>query len=350
MSDTSSSDADIQADRACFQGVTIATLCYGALVMIFLQLFSVLLGTPKRGRIFWGLLIYASLLLPVASLAVGTTLKFTQMALIDNRNYPGGPLAWFIASTGNNLNVIGLACVTIFPWISDLLMFYRVLVLWNGQLWLLMVGGPLYLARISLSVPYLITNTHPNNPSWLLPVRSFGIAYSSLSACLNLFFTLTIAYRIWSLRPRLNTVLGTVAASHYVSFMTISTESAAFFTLWAIINLVSDSWGYIGNDVFLKPSFFISAITRMLIALRMAENRAWTRDIVKAAHTGVLDWEVSSSTSITLPDPTGSMASSPSITSPEKSHIMSAHHVQMQHLQLHGQKIPKQFRADFPSM
>ena len=33
----------------------------------------------------------------------------------------------------------------------------------------------------------------------------------------------------------------------------------------------------------------------MLIILRMAQDRAWSQDIVNAADDGVLDWEVSSS-------------------------------------------------------
>lgn len=38
----------------------------------------------------------------------------------------------------------------------------------------------------------------------------------------------------------------------------------------------------------------------MLIILRMAQDRAWSRDIIHAADTGVLDWQVSSSNSIAL--------------------------------------------------
>lgn len=43
-------------------------------------------------------------------------------------------------------------------------------------------------------------------------------------------------------------------------------------------------------------------MTRMLIVLRMAQDRAWTRDIVIAANVGVMDWEVSSTRSVTYPE------------------------------------------------
>jgi hypothetical protein len=35
----------------------------------------------------------------------------------------------------------------------------------------------------------------------------------------------------------------------------------------------------------------------MLIILRMAQGRAWSKDIITAADDGVLDWQVSSSSS-----------------------------------------------------
>lgn len=38
----------------------------------------------------------------------------------------------------------------------------------------------------------------------------------------------------------------------------------------------------------------------MLIILRMAQDRAWSKEIITAADTGVLDWEVSSMNSVAL--------------------------------------------------
>jgi hypothetical protein len=40
----------------------------------------------------------------------------------------------------------------------------------------------------------------------------------------------------------------------------------------------------------------------MLIILKMAQNKAWCRDIVSAADEGVLDWQVTSTHSVRLED------------------------------------------------
>jgi hypothetical protein len=47
---------------------------------------------------------------------------------------------------------------------------------------------------------------------------------------------------------------------------------------------------------------FEQSITRMLIILRMAQDQAWSKDLVAATDRGVLDWQVSSTHSVPLHD------------------------------------------------
>lgn len=88
-------------ERACFDGLLISTLAYGklrysrkaltyistgALLMLFVQLTQVLLSRPKRGRTFWAIVTYSSIILPLATLAIGGMLRFMEMAYIDHRD------------------------------------------------------------------------------------------------------------------------------------------------------------------------------------------------------------------------------------------------------------------------
>lgn len=75
------------------------------------------------------------------------------------------------------------------------------------------------------------------------------------------------------------------------------------------------------------------SISRILVILRMAENTAWTKDIVSASAEGVLDWQISSSISHTIP-----MHKTQSRQSRDSSAYPSSHE-QMQ-------KLPKKFRDD----
>lgn len=52
--------------------------------------------------------------------------------------------------------------------------------------------------------------------------------------------------------------------------------------------------------------------------LRMAQDRAWSKDLVTASHTGVLDWQVSSTHSIPLHDAPSSSGASLEKSLPRK--------------------------------
>ena len=62
--------------------------------MLYIQLAQVMLRKPKRGRTFWGVVVYSSLLFPLATLALAGMFKFEEMLYIDNSNYPGGSRAF----------------------------------------------------------------------------------------------------------------------------------------------------------------------------------------------------------------------------------------------------------------
>lgn len=79
----------------------------GALLMLYFQLIQVLLARPKRGRTFWMIVAYSGILFPLATLAIGLLFKFGELSYIDNRNYPGGPIAFYRAFSTDYINVIG---------------------------------------------------------------------------------------------------------------------------------------------------------------------------------------------------------------------------------------------------
>ncbi|KAF8982170.1 hypothetical protein BDQ17DRAFT_1438014 [Cyathus striatus] len=46
-------ERDSKREAACFDGVLLATLAYGALLMLHFQFLQSLMARPKRGRVFW---------------------------------------------------------------------------------------------------------------------------------------------------------------------------------------------------------------------------------------------------------------------------------------------------------
>jgi len=289
--------ANDHGNQASFDGMMLSALSYGALVMLYFQVTQVLLRRPKRDRIFWCIIFYSTGLFPLTTIAFVGKFSFAQTMYME---FSGEPLAvktYILANSRNWANVMSQIGITLVPWFGDVLMLYRLMVIWNNKWLLVLIPGFCYLARLAMSLPLLISLTQDVD---MTHASTYGTTYYSLCVTLNTIVTLLIAVRLHMLRPKAERVLGKLQASLYTSPSTIFVESGAFFTLWAItylVSRVSNSWF---QDIFLQPYSYLIGLTRMLIILRMAQDRAWSRDIIKATDTGVLDWEVSSVNSLPL--------------------------------------------------
>lgn len=173
---------------------------------------------------------------------------------------------------------------------------------------------------LAMSVPLLISQIRDQQEPH---AETYGLVFYVLCVTLNLTCTSLISLRLFMMRHKAERVLGSLQASLYNSCTTMFVESGAFFTFWSLTYLIMrihHSWA---QDIFLQPYSYVivrvlvvtpsivsdhslsQALTRMLIILRMAQDRAWSKDLIVAADTGVLDWEVSSvnSSSVNMAKP-----------------------------------------------
>ncbi|KAJ2922463.1 hypothetical protein H1R20_g14636, partial [Candolleomyces eurysporus] len=187
-----------------------------------------------------------------------------------------------------------MSSIIAIPWIGDLLMLYRIHVLWNYRWWMVCLPCLLYLSNVAISIPFLVALSRPHDPEWSTRVKLFSISYSALAVSFNLLVTILISVRLLMLRRKIEQVLGKVQAMYYNCYATIFVECGAFLSLWItfyVIVLARGSWI---QDAISLPTAYVSAITRILIIIRMAQNNAWSRDLIVASSNGVLDWQVSS--------------------------------------------------------
>lgn len=292
----SSSTTTFLENKAAYDGMMVAALTYGALIMLYIQITQVLIRRPKRGRTFWFIIVYSTTLFPLATFAFVGKFTFKESMYVNQSGFSGDARAYAIENAGDWSNIMSQVGTILVSWLGDVMMLYRLMVLWNCKWSLLLVPAFLYLARVAVSIPLLISHTRP---TFLQPrAEVLEVVFHSLCFTLNFVFTSLIAIRIYMLRHKAEMVLGRLQASLYNSAITMFVESGAFFTIWSfayLITLVRDCWI---QDILLQPYSYIIALTRMLIVLRMAQDRAWSTDIINAADNGVLDWQVSSMNSL----------------------------------------------------
>lgn len=171
----------------------------------------------------------------------------------------------------------------------------------------------------AISVPFLVAQISPRSP--ISHVAAIGISYHSLTLAFNIYVSFMIWFQISSMRKHLETVSGRLHASLYTSIVTMFIESGSFFTIWITVYLALLARGSFVRYVFLLPYIYTlvralwinrivryfsnksaQGITRMFIILRMAQDRAWSKDLVMATSRGVLEWQVSSTRSVPLHD------------------------------------------------
>lgn len=100
---------------------------------MFLQCCSLLASKKARRRngkdrsLAMGLYVLA--MFALGTLFIFTSLNTLQLGLIDYRNFPGGPLAYWQDEYSLPLTVLPNACATISSWLADLLLVSRPLTL-----------------------------------------------------------------------------------------------------------------------------------------------------------------------------------------------------------------------------
>jgi nitrate reductase NapE component len=79
----------------------------GALIMLYIQISQVMLRRPKRsGRTFWFIVLYASALFPLTTVAFAGKFKFTEDMFLALPDFLGGPIEYTLAHAADRSNVM----------------------------------------------------------------------------------------------------------------------------------------------------------------------------------------------------------------------------------------------------
>ncbi|VDB89450.1 unnamed protein product [Peniophora sp. CBMAI 1063] len=266
-------------ERSQFIGLLLAWGAWGILVAVTIHCVRVLWRNVRQGkRRHIYLLVYVLLVISLATAGLFLATKWTQTWLIDQRNYPGGPVAYYEKFNANPITTGERVCDFMVNWLADGLLTYRVYVIYEGRL--LFVALPIltFLASFSLSIIELYLVSRPGSSILLANSVKFGLAYWSLSVAVNVIVTILIVLRLFAARRTLAKAMGTAGRDSgelYTNVSAILVESAAIYTIPAIIFLV----GYGVGDVLnasVDAVEVIQGIAPLLIILRVANGSAYS--------------------------------------------------------------------------
>lgn len=111
----------IFTEKAFLQGTVLTAVAYGAQLPLFMMTFWLLWkkksGTPAMQK--YALLVFISVLFILGTLFMASDAQFTQLAFIDDRNFPGGPGAYSEVEFTIPIDELGNVCAMISTWLCD---------------------------------------------------------------------------------------------------------------------------------------------------------------------------------------------------------------------------------------
>lgn len=118
--------AVIFAEKAWLQGALLAAVAYGAEITLFSMCLYLLIrrhlyGTNHK-RTNMILLIYITIMFILSTLFYASNAQFTQLAFIDNRNFPGGPNTYEQIMFSIPIDELGNVCAIMTTWLADALL------------------------------------------------------------------------------------------------------------------------------------------------------------------------------------------------------------------------------------
>jgi len=275
------SPATIFAEETWLQGALLSNIFYGIELTLFAICFKLLVGRMERSNYKrqLGFLVFITVLFILGTLFVYSLAEFTQLAFIEDRNYPGGPNMYEENMFWIPVDELGVVVFVMGNWLMDGLLVWRCMVIFSDitrlALYAVMVlPCLLWSASFALGVVFL-KKTSRSSPYHAV---QFSLAYFTTTLALNIVVTLFIVVRLLIWRTRFARVLGTARATHYSNLAAILVESASMYSVFSIMFVVPLALNYPLANVFLQSMGQVQTVASYLIIFRVATGQGWTED------------------------------------------------------------------------
>ncbi|KAF5382519.1 hypothetical protein D9615_003080 [Tricholomella constricta] len=285
MSDTSNSDPfqppvdppEIRLlEHADFVGVTISEIMYGFTIILFFRCMRGLLwprkhsGFPRNPS----MALYTFVLFSLGTVFVAMNARNSELAYIDYRGFPGGPLAFTFSRYSTAIVVIPNAAFILANWLADGFLLFRCKVIWGDKYWVLILPVLMFLGSIAMGILTIFQSSRPNASLWSAVTVDFALPYFSLSASLNiLFLPLLMSFRL-HLHHRMTRKKGLGSAIPYAS-VGILVESSALYAVSSLLFIATYGANNGASALFLPILSQTQIIAPLLIISRVANQRAY---------------------------------------------------------------------------
>ncbi|KAG1730074.1 hypothetical protein EDB19DRAFT_1741540 [Suillus lakei] len=252
------SPAQLFAEKTWLAGSIMTGVGYGVVLALFwLCLRSLWYRTRVKDADYTRncfFLVYVCVMFTLGSLFMGSNSQFTQLAFINDRNFPGGPSAWEVEMFSISVDEISNVSFVLADWCSAALMVWRCLIIYRdcGKCpWPIVVMlGTMLLGSFVLGILFLYQISSPSSSP-----------YYDADTTVN--FTLSQA------------LLGPEHVAEHTSVESMIVESAAIYSTFSLLFLIPFATKSPVANVFLQALGEAQLIAPLLIIFREAQGNGW---------------------------------------------------------------------------
>ncbi|KAG2065945.1 hypothetical protein BDR04DRAFT_1171858 [Suillus decipiens] len=270
---------NLSIERFRLDGMTLLGVCYGIFFLLTVQAWIALMQRPRCGgkiadhrRV---LLFYVFITFALGTISFGMNARYTEMIWIDLRDAPGGPLALIEDYMSYRINFVALATGHIQEWCMQALLLHRCFVIWNWSRWVMVPMITLYVAMIACSI-FVLVEASTGVTFYNIIIE---LAYICIEVGLTVIYTVLVIYRLFVMRGRMKQVIAQYDSSSYNTIALMVVESAALYTVFAIVFIVAFATYSNGLTTLCFLSIGkIQGIAQLFIIIRVARGRAVTHE------------------------------------------------------------------------
>ncbi|KAH7909057.1 hypothetical protein BJ138DRAFT_275152 [Hygrophoropsis aurantiaca] len=270
-------------DKSWLNGTIINAAIYGVDVALYVACFRSLLRKTTRTNYKRQLpfLIFVALAFVLSTVFTVSMTEFANLAFIENRNYPGGPGAWASVMFHIPQNRPAIVTYVLLNWGADMLFLWRYMIIYKGCSLrtpvVMALPCLMFTASFSLGILFLIQWSESSPWGKVLGV-DFTLPFLGTSLALNVLSTIAIVLRLLHFRYRITSAFGTRHGAQYTSVAGIIVESAAIYSTFSVIFLVTFAMGNPISTIFLNSLSSIQMSASLLIIWRVTQGHAWSKE------------------------------------------------------------------------
>ncbi|KAH7921933.1 hypothetical protein BV22DRAFT_1018356 [Leucogyrophana mollusca] len=288
--------AQLDAEAAWLHGCIFAGVGYGAILVLFAICSYTLWGrirarsTRTRSSVY--LFIYASISFSLVTATFATISRATQLAFINDRDFPGGPAAYEDDTFSIPLSIVSSVSYVLASWWTDLLMLWRCMVIYQDCRALTKaatvgVSGLVFLASVVLGILWLIQVSSPSSSPYQDTAMgiNFTAPFVAVGLMVNITVTIMIVGRLLYYRHRVVSAFGP-RMSLYTSLTAILVESASLYSassFFFIIPFVAGS-SFANAPMQIMPE--TEVVASLLIICRVLQGKAWSSGAIAEISSG----------------------------------------------------------------